>query len=126
MMELNEAKEILTLAALADAGVKVDFLTKPEGVEVFVYVEPRSVQNSELCVKLHTVQYRNGLPAQSCIRRHKTPSAALKWLSRNSMARLGEVGIVAPHFPNLLKRLFAASEHDIFEAAFARVKWEDD
>ncbi|NGO62701.1 hypothetical protein G6N76_03370 [Rhizobium daejeonense] len=123
-MELDEAEEILALAASAHSGVKVEFLTKPEHIEVFAFIRPISKRSLKLCVELYTVLYKDGLPVQSCSQRCATPLDALKQLSSIALPYSDSVGVVAPHFYKKLENMFVASGYDTCEAAFARVREE--
>ena len=123
-MELKNAEEILALAASAYSGVKVEFLTKPEHVETFVFIRPNSSRSVQLCVELHTVLYKDGLPLQSCDQRFTTPQDAIDRLCGSALPFSDKAGVVAPHFPEYLEKMFAASGCDTCAAAFARVREE--
>lgn len=124
-MELIKAEEILSLAASAESGVRVEFLTKPKQIEAFVFIAPRSLESIQLCTKLLIVHQQERGQPKSIRSTYATPADALDRLSKSILPSYRQTGIVAPDFYHLMEKMLAACEHDTFFAALRRVRDAD-
>ncbi|MBO9198126.1 hypothetical protein J5277_28770 [Rhizobium sp. 16-449-1b] len=117
-MEHDEAEEILGLAALAESGLKVEFLKRPKSLEAIAFVEPRSTEHVALCLRLLVIEKRGEQAGASRYIRFTTVTEAIAHLSD----LCGGDGLISPFFRTQIEKIFDACEHHRFYKALKVVR----